>query len=103
MFSGDGKQLYGVETIAVDNGRQSTILFSEEIATSQRRTIKELDNDLKPTANVTPGIRFSLAPDGNSFVYTSFKPQQDIWMLEGYRLPGLWNRVKGNLHLDPPS
>jgi serine/threonine protein kinase len=45
--------------------------------------------DLIPTANLIPGIRFSLAPDGKSMVYSTTKDRIDLWMLTGYRRPGL--------------
>jgi hypothetical protein len=35
-----------------------------------------------------------ISPDGKSFVYTTAKYRNDLWMLQGYCQPGLWNQIK---------
>ena len=37
-----------------------------------------------------------MAPDGNSFVYTTAKYRSDLWMLQVYKQPGWLGRL-GNL------
>jgi len=43
---------------------------------------------------------FSVAPDGKSLLCTVEKNRNDLWLLQGYRPPGLWNRIKDALHLN---
>jgi len=60
----------------------------------KRKDIKDLGEHLIPTANSSLGIRFSKVPDGKSFVYSTAKSRNDLWMLQGYRQPSLWNQIK---------
>ena len=76
-------------------------LFSLDPVTLQRKDTKELGKDLRPNSNFFPGIRFSLAPDGKSYVYSTDKNRTDISMLQGYRQPGLWNQIKDALRFSP--
>jgi hypothetical protein len=46
--------------------------------------------------NFGPGIRFSMAPDGKSFVYATAKYRNDLWMLRGHKQRGWLDRL-GNL------
>jgi Tol biopolymer transport system component len=85
-FSKDGKLLYGLE-----NGMDRSTLFSLDPASLKQTAIKELGKDFIPARDT---VRFSLAPDGKSFVYSVDKDRRDLWMLTGYRLPGLWNQIK---------
>lgn len=39
------------------------------------------------------GVRFSLAPDGNSILYSTQKFRSNLWMLTGYRQPGCRARI----------
>lgn len=50
---------------------------------------------LKPAQNFGPGIRFSLAPDGKSFVYSTSTHRNDLWMMQCYRKPGWVDRFTG--------
>jgi hypothetical protein len=88
-FSKDGKLLYGIETGKTEADRDRATLFSLDPATLKRKDLKELGRDLKPATTITPSIRFSLAPDGKSFVYTAAKTSFTLWMLRGYRQP-IW-------------
>lgn len=54
--------------------------------------IKELGKAFIPSSPFRP-IRFSLAPDGKSLVYSTLKEQHDLWMLQGYRQPGWWDQM----------
>ena len=81
--------VYGIESDAEDD--RST-LFSLDLATLKGRTIKQLGKELQPLPGAQ-STRFSLAPDGKSFVYSTYEDRDDIWMLAGYRQPGWWNQV----------
>ena len=93
-FSRDGKLLYGIETGETEAGQDRVTLFSVDPVTLKRKDIKDLGEHLVPTANYSPGIRFSKDPDGKRFVYSTARYRNDLWMLQGYRQPGLWNQIK---------
>jgi len=89
MFSSDGKFLYGIRT-----ERDRQLLFSLDIAAGAEKTLGDLGKDFKPSSNVSPAIRFSLAPDGKSFVYSASNFKQNLWMLEGFaRERSFWSRL----------
>ena len=93
-FSRDGKLLYGIETGETDADQNRATLFSLDPATLKQKITKELGDDLRPL--VWPGrTRFSLAPDGKSLAYTTRKSRNDLWMLQGYRQPGWFDRFSG--------
>jgi eukaryotic-like serine/threonine-protein kinase len=90
-FSRDGKLLYGIETGATDADRNRATLFSLDPVTLKQKVIKELGKDLRPT---DAGFqRFSVAPDGKSFVYDTPTGRRDLWMLQGYRWPGWFGQI----------
>ena len=78
-FSSDGKLLYGLRS---EKARQ--LLFSVDVATGAEKIVGETAGDFPPGSNLSPSIRFSLAPDGKSFVYGSGKFTTNLWMLEGF-------------------
>jgi len=86
-FSKDGKLLYGIR-----KEHDKTTLFSLDIATRKAVDIHELGKDLAPVSDYHPGIRFSLDPDGMSITYTTNVAKSNLWMLEGFRHPGLLSR-----------
>jgi serine/threonine protein kinase len=89
MFSGDGKLLYGIRT-----EKESELLFSVDIATGAEKTIGDLGKDFRPDSNLSPSIRFSMAPDGKSFVYSAGNFKRNLWMLEGFaRERSFWSRL----------
>jgi eukaryotic-like serine/threonine-protein kinase len=96
-FSKNGKLLYGIQTGETDAARDRATLFSLDPVTLHQKVIKELGKDFKPAQNFSPGVRFSLAPDGESFVYSTAKSRSDLWMLQGYRQPGWLDRFTGAL------
>jgi len=98
-FSKDSKRLYGIQTARTKTGQDKATLFTLDLATLKQRPIKELEKGLNPASNLQPGIRFSLAPDGKTLVYTIAKQGDNLWLLQGYRQPGLWNQIKDALHL----
>jgi hypothetical protein len=79
MFSADGKLLYGVRSKPDHN-----LLFSLDISTASEKVIGDLGKDFRPASGINPGIRFSLAPDGKSFVYSTRTSKRNLWMLEGF-------------------
>ena len=91
-FSRDGKLLYGIQTSVSEADQDRATLFSLDPITLKQKVIKELGKDLRPNASFGLGIRFSLAPDGKSFVYSTGKDRTDLWMLQGYRQPGWFGR-----------
>jgi eukaryotic-like serine/threonine-protein kinase len=78
-FSSDGKLLYGLRS---EKARQ--LLFSVDVATGAEKIVGETAGDFPPRSNLSPSIRFSLAPDGKSFVYGSGQFTTNLWMLEGF-------------------
>jgi len=87
-FSKDGKLLYGIR-----EEHDKTTLFSLDIGTLKVTDIHELGRDLAPTSDFFPSIRFSLTPDGKSITYTTGVNKSNLWILEGFRQPGLLSRL----------
>ena len=81
VFSRDGRLLYGLRT---ENGRQT--LFSIDVATGTRRAIGSA-NTYPPLGTLNPSIRFSVAPDGRSMVYSTGLIRTSLWLLEGFDPP----------------
>ena len=79
MFSADGKLVYGIRA---DGDRN--LLFSVDENGGAEKTIGDLGADFRPGSSLMPGIRFSLAPDGKSFVYATGKFKRNLWLLEGF-------------------
>jgi Tol biopolymer transport system component len=79
VFSTDGKSLYGLRPQG--DGEQ---LFSVDTATGSEKIIGNVGKDYRPRSNLSPAMRFSLAPDGRSVVYGVGKFQDNLWMLEGF-------------------
>ena len=98
-FSKDGKLLYGIETGETEGTIQRATLFSLDRATLKQKVIRELGKEVAPQSPDGPGPRFSMAPDGKSFVYSTAFHREDLWMLTGYRQPGWRARLAEALHL----
>jgi serine/threonine protein kinase len=97
-FSKDGRLLYGIDAAASasllspsDEGDRA-ILFSIDLATLQRRTIRDLGPNLIARSLFDPGIRFTLTPDGNSLTWVTGNLRGDLWMLQGFRQPRWFSR-----------
>jgi Tol biopolymer transport system component len=78
-FSADGKLLYGIRI----DGEHSW-LISVDPATGGEKRLGDLGHEFAPASNFHPAIRFSLAPDGKSFVYGVNTPRKNLWMFEGF-------------------
>jgi eukaryotic-like serine/threonine-protein kinase len=79
VFSRDGRLLYGVRS---ENGQQT--LFSLDVANGVERSIGASHN-FQPRTGVNPAIRFNLAPDGRSLIYSSGNVRTSLWLLEGFK------------------
>jgi Tol biopolymer transport system component len=80
VFSHDGMLLYGMRQ---EGERQ--LLFSIDLATGRERITGEVHPAMPPASNVEPSIRFTLSPDGKSFIYGSGKFKSNLWMLAGFK------------------
>jgi Tol biopolymer transport system component len=88
MFSADGKSVYGIRS---DQGRED--LFRIDIATGAETVIGNIGREFRPGSNLSPTIRFSLAPDGKSFIFASGTFTSNLWMMDGFAAkPGLLSR-----------
>jgi len=81
-FSKDGQTLYGIRA---ENDRQ--YLFSLSLTGSQMKIIGDVGTEFAPRSYLTPGVRFSLSPDGKSILYPTFSAKTSLWMLEGFDAP----------------
>jgi len=78
VFSRDGRLLYGLRT---ENGEQR--LFALDVANGSERSIGA-SHGFAPQATLNPVIRFSLAPDGSSVVFSGGNVRVSLWLLEGF-------------------
>jgi eukaryotic-like serine/threonine-protein kinase len=81
-FSKDGKTLYGIRAEG-----EHQYLFSRTIASGQMKTIGDVGSEFAPRSYLTPGIRFSVSPDGGSMLYPTSSTKTGLWMLEGFEKP----------------
>jgi Tol biopolymer transport system component len=78
-FSRNGKLLYGVRKES-----EHEFLISIDLASGQEKIIGDLGKGLEPRSKHTPGIRFTLSPDGESILYSINTQRSALWMLEGF-------------------
>jgi Tol biopolymer transport system component len=81
-FSKDGKTLYGIRA---EGDHQ--YLFSLTIATGQMKMIGDVGSEFAPRSYISPGVRFSVSPDGQSILYPTNSTKTGLWMLEGFAQP----------------
>ena len=79
VFSADGRFVYGIES-----NREHDLLFRIDVATNAETVVGEVGREFRPASDVGPEIRFSLAPDGKTFVYSIVRYNQNLWMLRGF-------------------
>jgi serine/threonine protein kinase/WD40 repeat protein len=84
-WSVDGTFLYGVKQLS-DRRRQ---IVSLDVASLSEKVIGEL-----PLPAAAELRSFSLSPDGKSFATSASRPRSSIWLLEGFRNPGLLGRLR---------
>ncbi len=79
VFSADGRFVYGIES-----NPEHDLLFRIDVATNAETVVGDVGREFRPASNVGPEIRFSLAPDGKTFVYSSLRHKQNLWLLRGF-------------------
>jgi Tol biopolymer transport system component len=79
VFSADGRFAYGIESDPERN-----LLFRIDVATNAETVVGDLGREFRPANDVSPAIRFSLAPDGKTFVYSTVRGKTNLWMLRGF-------------------
>ena len=79
VFSADGRSVYGIES-----NREHDLLFRIDVATNAETVVGDVGREFRPASDVSPEIRFSLAQDGKTFVYSSLRHKQNLWMLRGF-------------------
>jgi hypothetical protein len=82
VFSKDGKLLYGLR-----DDPDHEVLFSVNVATGFEKTLGNIGREFRPNSNFHPALRFSLSPDGKSFVYPAGTFHSNLWMLTGALAP----------------
>lgn len=88
-FSEDRRRVYGIRT---DTG--IPMLFYLEVANPDKvHDVREIDPVLMPGSPVNPGVRFSVAPDGKSAVFGTFRRHTAIRLLEHFEPPPLLERL----------
>jgi hypothetical protein len=76
-------------------GSENRRLVAVDVATGGVTTTREFDSDVVFSAPIHPGIRFTLAPDGESFAAAVVRERRDLWLLEGFdRRKGLLDRLR---------
>jgi len=80
VFSTDGRQLYGIRR---DGDRNP--LFSLDVTSGAEKVLGDLGREFAPASSFSPAIRFSMAPDGKSFVYSVATRHSNLWMFEGFQ------------------
>jgi len=89
VFSPDGKLVYGIR-----DERDHCPLFSVDVATGAEKIIGDAGKNSAPASDLNPAIRISLAPDGNSVVYSTVINKYNLWLLEGFGAKaGLFTRL----------
>lgn len=80
-FSKDGQTLYGIRAEG-----EHQYLFSLTLD-GRMKTIGDVGAEFAPRSYLSPGIRFSVAPDGRSVLYPTYSTKTSLWMLEGFGAP----------------
>jgi eukaryotic-like serine/threonine-protein kinase len=80
VFSKDGKLLYGIRR---DGDKE--LLFSLDVARGAEKVMGDLGTEFHPALTFNPAMRFSLAPDGKTFVYSVGSTHSNLWMFEGFQ------------------
>ena len=66
------------------------------MATGVVTKLRDLPAEDMPASDFSPGTRFSLAPDGNSFVYSVRSPRSGstLWLFEGFGKTSIWHALR---------
>jgi Tol biopolymer transport system component len=98
-FSKDEKLLYGMRRDGPGPG-SNVVLFSLDTVTLRQKVIRHLGPSFAPVSFLMPGIRFSFAPGGQSFVYAICQRQVNWWILEDVSQPGWRDRLRDVLGMN---
>ncbi len=79
-FTKDGKTAYGLRTDGL-----TWSLFSLNVDTGKVTDLKQISDDSAPMSRNNPGTRFSMAPDGKSFAYSTGRSTSSLWLLQGWQ------------------
>jgi Tol biopolymer transport system component len=80
VFSKDGRRVYGIRPEGDRN-----LLFAVDLVGNAETIIRDLGTEFRPRSSLMPGIRFSMGPDGKSFVFSIGTIKTNLWMAEGFR------------------
>jgi hypothetical protein len=86
MWSADSRTIY-TNLSTPNNERQ---LVAIDLATDRWTVIASYGSDVAFATPNTPGLRFTLGPDGTSFLATIVRNRTDIWILDNFRPPTGW-------------
>jgi Tol biopolymer transport system component/predicted Ser/Thr protein kinase len=81
-FSGDGTQLYCLRKPA-DAPQRPWELVSLNLEGKAEHVIGVLKEEDRPESNFSPSLRLSLAPDGKSVAYATYKSISSLWLVDG--------------------
>jgi eukaryotic-like serine/threonine-protein kinase len=88
-FSKDSRRVYGIKT-----DTPNPVFFYVDLSNPKFvRDVRELDSVHAPGSPIRPGIRFSVAPDGKTAVYSTYRRRTSIQMLENFDTPSLFERL----------
>jgi Tol biopolymer transport system component len=79
-FTKDGKTAYGLRTDGI-----TWSLFSLDVNSAKVTDLKQISDDAAPMSRNNPGTRFSIAPDGKSFAYSTGRSTSSLWLLQGWQ------------------
>ncbi len=80
VWSHDGGSLYSIRRMS----DRSLQLVAIDATTGAVRVVSTLGADFYFGAPTDPGLRFTLAPDGQSFLATIVRARTDLWILEDF-------------------
>ena len=80
VWSRDGGTLYSIRRTEDRNVQMVAI----DAVTGAVRVVSTLGADFRFTTPTDPGLRFTLAPDGKSFLGTIVRTRTDLWILEDF-------------------
>ncbi len=81
-FSTDGALLYCVRHLKPSEGA-TWQLFSVNLEGKNEHLIGTLPADGAPSGGFTPSLRLSLAPDGKSVAFATYKYSANLWLIDG--------------------
>jgi hypothetical protein len=76
----DGKSLYSIRR--TEDGTVQMVTIDAVIGTA--RVVSTLGTDFYFATPGDPGLRFTLAPDGTSFLGTIVRSRTDLWILDDF-------------------